>query len=189
MQQINITIHQGATFNYGFKLAESERIYKPITAITSRVPVQLTVENHQLPDQWPVIISCVKYPYELNTTYPVIATVVDENSLVLNDLTLCFKRPLSGNGVITYYKPYDLTDFKARAMIRPSVYSDEVFYQWDNLTIEPQNHLINLQIPAEITATFQWRNAVYDIDALTPSGEVIALINTSHVTVVPKVSR
>ncbi|UYZ85335.1 hypothetical protein MTZ49_07250 [Entomomonas sp. E2T0] len=188
-QPIEITIQQGKTFNYGFKLADNEIVYRSISELINKVPVQLLVEDHSIPDNWPVTISCVKNPFELNTECPVIATVIDKDIIEINQMTVCCKRPYSGSGMISYYKPYDLTGFTARATIRPHINSKEIFYQWDQVIVDAQNHLIILQIPAEVTATFCWCNAIYDVEATAPSGEVLSVVSPSGVTIEPEVTR
>lgn len=188
-QVIDITIQQGKTFDFGVRCIDNEIIYKPISKLISQAPVILEVLDHGMPEDWPVTISCVKHPHELNTEYPVFATVKDKDTIEINKMTVCCKRPYAGDGKIAYYKPYDLTGYTARASIRPSVHSKEIFYQWDQVIVDPQHSAFILQIPAAITATFRWRNAVYDLEAISPSGKVISVVSPSQVIVEPEVTR
>ena len=65
--EIPITIQRGKTFEFGFLYAEDELLYLQIVGMPSKAPVRLTVPGHGVPDGWPVQVTCVKAPAELNT--------------------------------------------------------------------------------------------------------------------------
>ncbi|AWM80505.1 hypothetical protein DKL61_09135 [Gammaproteobacteria bacterium ESL0073] len=181
--RIDIEIQQGKTFNYGIKLSEKEIIYKSIADIACRAPVRLTINNHNMPDEWPVSISNIKRPVELNTERPVVATVIDENTIEINSIALPCGKSYFGCGVISYYKPYDLDNIVFRGTIRPLVYSEKIFYHWDDIEVSRDKSMIILNIPSSITSSFDWCNGVYDIEALMPNGDIIPIVYPSKVIV------
>lgn len=188
-QTIDIVIQQGKTFNQAFKIADEELIYKPITSLISTAPVRLKVANHGLVDDWPILINCVKNPIQLNTEYPVVASVIDQDTIEVNKLAICCNRPYQGQGVIIFNKPCDLTGFAARASIRPAINSCKVLYEWSQITIDTVQHAIILTIPAAITASFKWSKAIYDVELIAPTGEVICLVSPSSVIIEREVTR
>lgn len=188
-QQLDITIQQGKTFNQAFKVADEELVYKPITSLISTAPVRLKVVDHGLVDNWPILINCVKNPVQLNTEYPVVASVIDQDTIEVNKLVICCDRPYQGQGVIIFNKPCDLTGFTARASIRPAINSSKVLYEWSQVIVDTLQHAFILTIPADITATFNWSKAIYDLEAISPNGEVFSIISPSQVLVEQEVTK
>ena len=58
--EISLIITRGKTFEFAYRCAEDELLYRSITAMPVKAPVQLTVASHGVPDGWPVQVSCVK---------------------------------------------------------------------------------------------------------------------------------
>lgn len=196
--EIGLSIIRGKTFEYGFMYAEDQLAYLPITALASKAPIRLTIENHGVPDGWPVRVACVKQPEELNTPageYQ-IATAVDTNTIELNSLNgLCWKDYLPP-GVLILRKPMDLTDWQCRAQVRDRI-GGQILFTWHSDPAENPDGLIEvdlarsafvLTIDPLTTEELPWTTGVYDVEAVSPTGDVYALTAVSPVEVVGEVT-
>ena len=192
----DIQIRRGRTFSQAYLYASDKLVYKPITAMTSQAPVRLTVPSHGIPDQWPVMVSGVKNPYQLNTReceYRV-ATVVSTDTLELNDVNaLDWKAFSPVSGVVVYNEPAPLTAWEARAQMRDRVGGSLLFTWSSNPSSNPDGLItidgatLTLTIDAVKTAAIAWHSAVYDIE-VELNGEVRTIIAPSSVEVVGEVT-
>ncbi len=85
----------------------------------------------------------------------------------------------------------DLTGYKARMQIRSSVSSSDVIHELtsENGGIDIQsNGVIGLYISAEDTANFDFKTAVYDLEIIAPSLDVVRLME-GQVTLSHEVTR
>lgn len=75
--------------------------------------------------------------------------------------------------------PVDLTGFSARMEIRSKV-GGELLHSLrtstGEITLGGTEGTIQLHIPADVSASWTWRTAVYDLELITPDGDVIRLI-------------
>lgn len=191
-----IQIRRGRTFSQAYLYASDKLVYKLITAMPSQAPVRLAVADHGVPDQWPVMVSGVKNPYQLNTRdceYRV-ATVVDADTLELNDVNaLDWKAFSPVSGVVVYNEPAPLDAWEARAQVRDRV-GGNLLFTWSSnpasnadgvITID--GAVLTLTIDATKTAGFTWHTGVYDIE-VELNGEVRTIIATSAVEVLGEVT-
>jgi uncharacterized protein YfaP (DUF2135 family) len=68
-----------------------------------------------------------------------------------------------------------LYDYEARMQIRPAKGAGNVLYSAtsdDHLTVNGAAGTVTLEIPAETTEGFNFRSGYYDIEIVSPSGEV-----------------
>ena len=190
---VDITITRGKTFEFGFLYAEDELLYLPITAMPSKAPVRLTVVGHGVPEGWPVQVTCVKAPAELNTPDGEIqvAKVVDVDTIELNALNAHCWKPFSGSGLLVFNKPMQLTGWRCRAQVRDRV-GGEVLFTWHSnpaenpdgdIDVDVAQSAFVLRASAAATAGLTWKRGVYDVEAIAPSGEVYAVTAVSAVTV------
>lgn len=189
MTIIKLNILQGRTFEHVFQCSESIIIYKKIDELIDTVPVRIVVKDHGLPDGWPIFIQGVGHPKQLNTDRPVMASILNKDTIELNKLALCCCSYNIKDAYISYFKPYDLTGFKARATIRPHINSPVVFYKWDNVVADYDLNAFILKINANETTEFKWTNGIYDMEAVNDSGEVYSVVNPSPVKVFKEVTR
>ncbi|MFV3386611.1 hypothetical protein ACNFCJ_14465 [Pseudomonas sp. NY15364] len=196
--EIPITIQRGKTFEFGFLYAEDELLYLPITGMPSKAPVRLTVEGHGVPDGWPVQVTCVKSPAELNTPddESQIAKLVDVDTIELNALNAHCWKAFSGSGLLVLNKPMDLTGWHCRAQVRDRV-GGEVLFTWHSDPAEDPDGEIEvdlarstfvLKMDAATAAALEWKRGKYDVEAIAPGGEVYALTAISDVEVTDEVT-
>lgn len=196
--EIPITIQRGKTFEFGFLYAEDELLYLPITGMPSKAPVRLTVQEHGIPDRWPVQITCVKAPAELNTPTDesVIATVVDENTIEINALNAHCWKAFIGTGLLVLNKPMDLTGWHCRAQVRDRV-GGEVLFTWHSdpdedpdgeIEVDVDQSAFVLKMDAATAAALTWKRGKYDVEAIAPGGQVYALTAISDIDVADEVT-
>lgn len=191
---VNLTIEQGKTFTKALRWGQSLKTYKPITAITNAAPCILTVPSHGMPDGWAFQIEGIRDMTTLNSddnTYYA-AKVVDPNTLELNAIDSTHLPVYTGGGILSYNTPVDLTGYTARMQIREAVDSTTVLVQMDTtnggIVIDTTNRVITLQQTAAQTAAYTWTDGVYDLEMVSGSGLVYALVRGA-VSVVLEVTR
>lgn len=195
---IDITIVRGKTFEFGFLYGEDDLLYLPITGMPSKAPVRLTVEEHGVPDGWPVQVACVKAPAELNTPddeYQV-AKVVDGDTIELNAVNAHCWKAFSGSGLLVLNKPLDLTGWHCRAQVRDRV-GGTVLFTWHSdpgenpdgeIEVYVAGSAFILKIDAATTAGLDWTRGVYDVEAIAPGGEVYPVTAISSIEVLDEVT-
>ena len=196
--EISLIITRGKTFEFGFLYAEDELLYLPIVGMPSKAPVRLTVPGHGVPDGWPVQVTCVKAPAELNTPddESQLAKVVDANTIELNALNAHCWKAFSGSGVLVLNKPMDLTGWHCRAQVRDRV-GGEVLFTWHSdpaespdgeIEVDLAHSAFVLKMDAATAAALEWKRGKYDVEAIAPGGEVYALTAISDVEVADEVT-
>ncbi|RRV29663.1 hypothetical protein EGJ23_01625 [Pseudomonas sp. o96-267] len=196
--EISITIQRGKTFEFGFVYAEDELLYLPITGMPSKAPVRLTVEGHGVPDGWPVQVTCVKAPAELNTPddESQIAKLVDVDTVELNALNAHCWKAFSGSGLLVLNKPMDLTGWHCRAQVRDKP-GGAVLFTWHSDPAESPDGEIEvdlalsafvLKMDADTAAALPWKRGKYDVEAIAPGGEVYPLTAISDIEVADEVT-
>lgn len=197
-EQIDIVITRGKTFEFGFLYADDELVYKPITAMPSAAPVRLTVAGHGIPDGWPVQVSCVKAPADLNSNdgEHYFIKVIDVDTIELNNVNAHCWKAYSGSGLVVFPKPVDLTGWSCRAQVRGKV-GGNVLFSWHSDPAEnPDGEAVVdvalstffLKMDAATAQALNWKKGVYDFEAIAPGGEVYPLTAISYVTVEDEVT-
>ena len=128
MQQ-DLTILQGRTFLQTVNWETTPIVYKPITAITQGAPVSITATGHGVPNGWRVAIVSVGGMVQLNSPVdsagqPKVyhqATVVDPNTIQLNDVNSAGFAQYTTGGYVQYNTPVNLTGYTARMSIKDMV--------------------------------------------------------------------
>lgn len=194
----DLVIQQGKTFSLVIRWESEPIVRKPITGISfaTGAPV-LTVVGHGLTNGWRAAVALVKGPTQLNAAsnpprvadyHPV--TVIDADHVEFNDLT-----PVDGNGrewpawvsggFLIYNTPVDLTGYTARMKIKDKVggtvlaSTEAGDAPLDVLAIAIDNSakIITLTIEATATDDFAWRSGVYDLEMVSATGKVTAILS------------
>lgn len=194
----DLTIQQGKTFSLVIRWETEPIIYKPITAISLAAGApRLTVAGHGCPAGWRAAVTRVKSPKQINaennppkaSDYRP-ATVIDANTVEFNDLA-----PFDDNGnewpaytdggFLQYNTPVDITGYSARMKIKDKVggtvlASTEAGDSPLNvlaIALDTANKTITLSIPATATDDFAWTKGVYDLEMVSSSGVVTAILS------------
>lgn len=194
----DLTIQQGKTFSLPVRWENGDLVVrKPITAISLAFGApRLTVASHGLPAGWRTYvtrcqgmkqINAADIPPRDNDYHP--ATVIDATTIELNDIDPVDDNgkewpAYSDSGFLNWNAPVDLTGYTARMKIKDKVggtvlaSTDVLDAPKSVLTIAIDNALktITLSIAATDTDDFTWKTGVYDLEMVSASGAVTAIL-------------
>lgn len=201
--QKDLTIKQGKTFSLVLRWETEPIIRKAITGISfaSGAP-RLTVVGHGLVDGWRCAPYGIKGPRQLNAEsnppraddYHA-ATVADADTIEFNDITPCDEQGnewpayVSG-GFIQYNTPVDLAGYTARMAIKDKIGGTvlhSLTTETGGIALDNTAKTITLTIAATDTDDFAWTRGVYELEMVSATGVVTALIS-GKVTVTKEVT-
>jgi len=183
----DLTIQQGKTFALVLRWETEPIVYKAITAITQTAPARLTVTGHGAPDGWRVAVVSVKGMTEINaantpprsTDYTPV-TVLDADTVELNEVNAAGFHAYTSGGYLQYNTPVDLTGYTARMAIKDKI-GGTVLHSMttenDGIALDNTKKTITLTVAATETDDFVWTRGVYDLEMVSPTGVVTALIS------------
>ena len=196
----DLVIQQGKTFSLVLRW-ETERVTsKPITAISLAAGApRLTVPAHGAPNGWRCAVTRVGGMKQINAeNYPPSdtdfrpATVIDANTIEFNGVTPCDDSgkewpAYTSGGFIQYNTPVDLTGYTARMEIKDKIggtvlaSADSADTPLDilDIAIDTTGKTITLTISATDTAEIAWKRGVYDLEMVSSSGVVTAILTGS----------
>jgi hypothetical protein len=190
-KQQDLIIEQGKTFQRTVRWETAPRVWKPITGITNAAPATITCPTHGVPDGWRVGVVDVEGMDQINAgNNPPRdgdlreATVASANTLQLDLSSLRFDTYTSG-GSIVYWTPHTLAGYTARMTIKDRVGGSVLATV--ACTVDDTLKTIALLIDATASAAFTFKNGVYDLELVSGSGIVTALLAGS-VTVTQEVT-
>ena len=199
---VDIAIVQGKTFEFVYRYADSELVYLPIEAMLTAAPVRLRVTAHGIPDGWPIRIEGVKSPAELNSVsddceFHFFASVVDSDTIELNQVNASSWRAYGGGGAVVFHKPYDLSGHSARMQVRDrvggaillNIASDPLSSPDGLIDVDIELAALVVKISPATTAAIGWKVGVYDLEVVAPSGDVYPITSVSQVNVTPEVTK
>lgn len=194
----DLTIQQGKTFSLVVRWETEPVIRKPITAISLAAGApRLSVAAHGLTNDWRCYVTRAKGMTAINAQnnpprsddyHP--ATVIDANTVELNDID-----PVDANGrewpaydtggFLCWNTPVDLTGYTARMDIKDKVggtvlaTTDAALSPLDvlDIAIDTANKTITLSIEATDTDDFAWKTGVYDLEMVSATGKVTAILS------------
>ena len=195
----DLTIQQGRTFSLALRWESPPVVYRPITAIAQTAPARLTVPAHGVPDGWRVAITNVKGMTEINAEANKLtsrdyhqATVLDANTVEINDINAAGFKAYTSGGYIQFDTPVDLTGFTARMAIKNRV-GGTVLYtlttENGGIVIDAAAKLVTLKISAADTTLMAFTTGVYDLEMVsgaTPA--VVTALISGRVTVSKEVT-
>ena len=195
----DLTIQQGRTFSLALRWESPPIVYRPITAIAQTAPARLTVPTHGVPDGWRVAITNVKGMTEINAEANKLtsrdyhqATVLDANTIEINDINAAGYKAYTSGGYIQFNTPVDLTGFKARMKIKNRVGGTTLYtLTTENgaLAIDAAAKIITIDISESDTAAMTFTTGVYDLEMVsgaTPA--VVTALLSGRVTVTKEVT-
>lgn len=194
----NLIIRQGKTFSLVLRWETEPIVYKAISAITQTAPVSITATAHGVPDGWNVAVVSARGMTEINAESDPPdaadyhkATVVDANTIELNDVNASEYRAYTSGGYVQYNTPHSLAGYTARMTIRTSVGGTELLSlttENGGIDIDDTAKTIVLTISATDTAAItDWTRGVYDLE-LVSSGGVVTGLAAGSVRVIKEVT-
>lgn len=182
----DLQITQGKTFSLVLRWETEPIQYKKITAITQDAPVRLTVTAHGIPNGWRCAVTNVKGMAEINAEAnnlkdkdfnPV--TVIDPNTIEINAINAAGFRPYVSGGILQFNTPVNMTGYTARLSIKDKVGGTllkSLTTENAGITLDVAACTITITISATDTAQFDWKKAVYELEMVSPSDVVTALL-------------
>lgn len=193
----DLSLVQGKTFSLVLRWETEPILYRPITAIQQTAPARLTVTAHGVPDGWRCAVTNVKGMTEINAEAnnlrdkdynPV--TVIDVNTIEINAINAAgFKDYVSG-GILQHNTPVSLVGYTARMAIKDKVGGTVLLTlttENSGIALDSTKHTITLTISAAATAALTWKSGKYDLELISPTGVVTALLSGA-VTVTKEVT-
>jgi hypothetical protein len=178
----DLVITKGKTFSQVIRWEEQPFVYKAITAITQAAPVRITSATHGVPDGWRIMIESVKGMTQINsTTEWRKATVIDPNTIEINDInSLDFKAYASG-GVVKYYTPVSMAGFTGRMTIKDKVGGTAIASSVGvsptlTVTVDDNAKTIQITMTATNAAALTAKKGVYDLEMVSGTGVVTGIL-------------
>jgi len=180
----SITITRGKTFTQIIRWETLPIVYRPITGIAQSAPAAITCPSHGVPDGWRVAIVSVKGMRRINASNPPRpeeyhqATVVDADTITLNDVNAASYDAWTSGGYVQYYTPMDLTGFTARMLVKDEIGGTvlvELTTENGGISIDNTKKTITRTLSATATAAFTWDQGVCDLELVSPTGVVTGL--------------
>ncbi len=197
--ETDFEILQGKTFTFAFRWASMPIRYAPIEDVPSETPLQVTSTAHGIPDGWPVAVVSTEGLTEVrakhnpprNNEYHT-ATLVDDDTIELNQINAAGYEPWVSGGYIQFYSPADLDGLEARMQIRDRV-GGTVLHELEsptNITLDDTKKEIRGIIGADESAEFSWTSGVYDLELYDPDDVTLVwLIAAGKVKVISEVTK
>lgn len=184
-KKYNIEIAQGKTFTRVVRWESLPLVYKEITAVGQVAPALITAVGHGCPEGWRAYVTGVVGMDEINAHVPVRGsdfhrvTVESADQVSFNDLSAADFDPYVSGGYLVYYTPVDLSGFTARMKIKDRVGGTvlESLSTASEIVIDELNCTITVTIPAADTEAYEWTRGVYDLEVVSPTGVVTALLS------------
>lgn len=183
----DITIRKGSTFSKVLRWESAPLIAKAITGITKAAGAVITAVSHGMVDGWRCAVVSAGGMTEINAeNYPPKAsefhkgTVLTANTIELNEVNSTDYTTWTSGGYLVYYTPVNLSGYTARMHIRESVESeDEVLAltSSDGISIDNTAKTITITIAATTTDDLSITSGVYDLELVSGSGVVTALLS------------
>lgn len=190
--RVDVVIRPGKTFKETFLYASDEKLYLDIQSISSLNPLRLIVPSHNLPgDAWVVELKSDNPSCGFGSGF--FAKTIDEDTIEVDapPPVVQWLKTNSRSCVLSYQEPLDLSGWVFRGQARESIDGALVFSWHSDPEVDADGQIeigesrITLKISpiktAELSVAFT--KAVYDIEAVSPSGEVLPVIDVSSILI------
>lgn len=181
--KLNLKVYQGSTFKQVLRWEASTKVYVPITNITKSAPVVITAPNHGAPLGWRARVTNVSGMKEINSTEYNTITYTTLDTVTFNQVNSLGYTTYTSGGVLEYNSPIPLNGYSARMQIREKITSDTVIHTLTTsnggITFDDTVKTITLTIPDSVTAAFNFTTAVYSLEFINYSQEVMTFATGS----------
>lgn len=194
VKKLDLVIIQGSTFHQVVRWEEKPVVWRAIQSVSNTAPVSIGCTGHGLVDGWRCVLESVKGPTELNRQSEGDepresewrkATVIDANTIEINDVNAASLRPYASGGYVRYNTPVGMSGYTARMSIKDKRGGTELL-RLDTtsarIVIDNTAKTITLTVSAADTEDITWTKGVYDLEMVSPTG-VVTPIMTGVVTV------
>lgn len=188
----DLIITRGKTYEQAVRWATPPYLFAAIAAISNAAPVRVTtVASHNIPDGWLVAVVDAEGLTELNATsnppkdadYRQ-ATLVDATKIEFNPISAAAFDTYTSGGYLQWFSPHDLSGYTARMAVKNKVGGSMLLSlttENGGIVINDSAKTITLNIAAAVTAALTWSAGVYDLELVSSTGVVTALLQGSVV--------
>lgn len=196
----DITIRRGSTFRLVIRVEQPKVVYVPITAIDKAAPVRLHAVAHGLTSGRRFLVTGAKGLTALNaknsppraTDYHK-ASVVDADTIEVNNVNATNAAAYTGGGVIQYNAPLDMTGYEIRMQARASEKSEVIVFAASTtdgkIVMQPDGMSAVLTLPDALTSAITASSAVYDVEFVAPDGSIPFVMPQAKITFEGEVTR
>jgi hypothetical protein len=194
--KISYKIYQGSTFTESLRWESETKQYAPISAITQAAPCVITTTSaHTVPINWRVRVTGAVGMKDINTIADdgyYLVTSKTTNTVTLNQVNSAAYAAYTGSGILSWNMPVPLTGYTAQMQIRETLESPTVIAELTTangrIVIDSTNSVISINLPATLTATFNFDSAVYSMELTDSQSNVFQFVNGS-ISLVKEVTR
>lgn len=184
---LKLKLIQGSTYRKHLRWEVEPFVYRPIVAIDSSAPCVVHCPDHGLLIDQTFVIQASQGLTELNAAEPHClenwyrGTYIDKDTVQINRVnSTLFKKHTPNTGNIKYRSVVDLDGYTARMMIRERV-GGAILYtlttELGNLILDTVNQFVEIIIPDDVTADFDWKKGTYDLEMVSPLGVVTKIVS------------
>lgn len=184
----NLVIEQGKTFTQVVRWEVEPYVTAAISSMTKASPVVInTTSAHGLVNGWNVAVVDAKGMTELNADHNPPrgrdfrrVTVVDNDTVSFNGISSAGFRTYTTGGYLQWLTPKDMTGFTARMSIKDYVGGTVLLSlttENSRIALDNTAKTITLTLAATDTDDLTWTSGVYDLEMVSGSGEVTALLS------------
>lgn len=182
----NFTVPAGETFQPVLHWLTAPLVSKAITAMTKAAPVAITATGHNIPDGWQAAvvsalgmteINAIRYPPQGRDWHK--ATVLDANTVQLNEVSTADASTYTSGGFLVYKTPASLAGVTGVMTIRDTpetgaVLASSLLGGGITLTLNDTTKTIK---PVMATTGLTWALGYYDLELTDSAGKVTQLLS------------
>ena len=183
-----LAIEVGITYVQVYRYGGSPLVYKPISAVTTYLPLTVTATGHGVTAGWPIAFNGLGEGVDASNWPPsnkdfFYATVIDANTISVNDLDATALTAYVSGGLLAYYTPTSLAGGTA-VFTLSSVDNcgNETVVLTTNAVLDDTGKTITLTLTAAQTAAFTPGAYVYSL-IMTDAGSNVIVIDEGQAQV------
>jgi len=194
--KLSYKIYQGSTFTETLRWESETKAYMAISSVSQSAPCVInTVATHTVPVNWRVRVTGVNGMKDINTIADdayYLVTSKTTNTVTLNQVNSAAYAAYTSGGILSWNLPVPLTGYTALMQIRETLESTTFIAELSTangrIVIDPINYTITINLPASLTATFDFDSAVYSMELTDNQSNVFQFLNGS-ISLVREVTR
>ena len=182
----DLIIRKGETLVRVVRWEALPYVYSAITGITQAAPAVVTSAGHGLVTGWRAAVLSAGGMRQINAKHTPPAdsefrkvTKVDASSINFNEVDSSRYTAYTSGGFLVSYTPVVLSGYTARMQIRETVEATTTLASLvspTDIVLDDTNHTITITIAAVVTAAYDFKTAVYDLELVSGTGVVTRLL-------------
>lgn len=183
-ERLDLKIVKGKTLRRVIRWEIEPLVAKAITGIAKGTPARVTATAHGAPDGWRVAVVGAGGMRQINAeSFPPKerdfhrSTVVDANTITLDDVSSAEFTAYTSGGTLVYYTPASLAGCTALLVVRDKPGGDELvrFTDADGIELDDTNKTITITFEADASTDYDWTRGVHEFEIRDTDGVVTGL--------------